>query len=109
MGVLSYSVCMAEPGTVLIKLVLGTWAAMAGAARGRVYSPRAAPRRTLRRRVGARLLVQLLGVCGFACAATGAFYLNGSYTHTDFDSGAQAYLYTYTMIWVRSSHIQPQP
>jgi hypothetical protein len=69
------------------QLLIGVLGVMLGVAFGRVEAPNRAPKRVTRRRTSARLLVQLVGVGAFTSACLGAFYLNGSYTYTDMDSG----------------------
>ena len=68
-------------------LFLGALAVMAGAAKGRVTDIERSPRKCTSRRLSLRLLLQVVGVCSFAGAALGSFYLNGSYTYTEQESG----------------------
>lgn len=68
-------------------LLIGAIGVMGAAASGRVVDIERSPRRCSSRRLSVRLLLQLIGVCGFAGATLGAFYLNGSYTHTDRETG----------------------
>jgi hypothetical protein len=58
-----------------------------GALRGRAFAPYSAPKRTTRHAFSLRLVRQLLGVGVFTAACGSAFYLNGSYTHTDRETG----------------------
>ena len=69
------------------QLVLGCVVLMVGAASGRQEAMTLAPRRRTARRLSVRLVVQVVGVAAFTAAALGAFYLNGSFTHTDSESG----------------------
>jgi len=68
-------------------LVLGAASVMLAASAGRSTSLAITPHRNTQRGLSARLVVQLVGVSAFAAAALGAFYLNGSFTHTDPDTG----------------------
>ena len=68
-------------------LVLGAVGVMVGAATGRHAAMARSPRKCASRRLGVRLLIQLVGVAAFAAAGLGSFYLNGSYTHTDKETG----------------------
>ena len=61
-----------------------------GALRGRTFAPHAAPKDTTRHSFTLRLGRQAVGVVLVALACGGGFYLNGSYTHTDRETGAAA-------------------
>jgi DnaJ family protein C protein 22 len=76
----------AEEGQ-LPRLCVGAIGVMIGAVSGRVAAMDHTPRRCRTRRLTVRLLLQLVGVGAFAGAALGAFYLNGSYTYSDKDTG----------------------
>lgn len=58
-----------------------------GALRGRVFVPHSASKRTTRHAFTLRLVRQCIGVGVFTMACGSAFYLNGSYTHTDRETG----------------------
>lgn len=77
---------MHEAGCVP-QLFLGTLAAMLGVALGRREDASLAPRRNTRQRTSGRLLRHVV-VCSAALGgAVGAFALNGSYTHTNRETG----------------------
>lgn len=68
--------------------ILGTVGVMIGARAGRAPATyRNSARANTGRGLSARLLVQLVGVAAFASMGLGAFYLNGSYTYTDKETG----------------------
>ena len=58
-----------------------------GTSRGRTECHALRPKARSARPLSVRLLVQLFGVAAFVGAATGAFYLNGSFTHTSSETG----------------------
>ena len=68
-------------------LVMSILFVMIGCARGRTEAMSLSPRRCTRRPLTVRLVVQLVCVASFAAAATGSFYLNGSFTYTSKESG----------------------
>jgi len=65
-------------------------AAAIGALRGRTFAPHASPKDTTRHSFTLRLGRQAVGVVLAALACSGGFYLNGSYTHTDRETGETA-------------------
>ena len=67
--------------------ILGTIGVMIGARAGREADTFRSPRANTARGLSARLLVQLVGVLALGSMGLGAFYLNGSYTYTDKETG----------------------
>ena len=72
---------------LLAYVFIVTGGACFGSIWGKDFAVEHAPRRTLAKRTSRRFLRQVLLVGFAATAATGAFYLNGSITLTDHDTG----------------------
>ena len=68
-------------------LLFGAIGVLVGARAGRRLALERTPRARTSRRLGPRLLGQLVGVALFGAAALGSFYLNGTYTYTDAAKG----------------------
>ena len=69
------------------QIVFVALATAVGALRGRSFAPHAAPKDTTRHSFTLRLGRQAVGVVLVLLACGGSFYLNGSYTHTDRETG----------------------
>ena len=88
--------------------VIGAVGVVIGVSLGRRVQVDSAPRRCTSRGglISTRGILQLVGISAFAAAAVGAFYLNGSYTHTDPEtnlprtlSGPEALRELYKGVW----------
>ena len=78
----------AEDFNHVLGFVLGALGVLIGTSSGRYTALERSPRRcTQRRSLSVRLLVHWVGVAAVAGAAVGAFHLNGSFTHTDQETG----------------------